>query len=250
MKKTIALVVVALMLVGMLMATGCTRVRLSDTQGGSGEVAVDERSLKLDGADKLIASVRMGVGELRLTGSTTASDTLTARFEYAPASWKPDVEFESDGAAARFSADQPEAIEMQFGDEVRNIWELEFPAGVPTELSLKLGVGESTVDLRDVDVRDLLVTTGVGSTNIDLSGERASDIDARIECGVGETVIRVPGDMGVRVVGGKDGVGDLSAEGFSSDGDALVNDAYGSAGPRLEIRLTRGVGDVRIEQIQ
>lgn len=250
MKKTILLVAVAITLVGVLMATGCTRVRLSETQRGSDEVAVDERTLELGGAGKLIASARMGVGELQLTGSTTSSDTLEARFEYAPASWKPDVEFGSDGTEAHFSADQSEASEMQLGDKVRNLWDLKFPAGVPTELSLKLGVGESTVDLRDVDVRDLLVTTGVGSTKIDLSGPRAVDIDARIECGVGETVIRVPSNMGVRIVGGQDGVGDLSAEGFQADGDALVNEVFGSAGPKLEIKLTRGIGDVRIEQIQ
>ena len=51
---------------------------------------------------------------------------------------------------------------------------------MPTDLSLKLGVGESTIDLRNVDVRDLVVLTGVGSTKIDLTGSRASDITARI----------------------------------------------------------------------
>ena len=248
MKKTMLLVAVAFTIAGVLMATGCTRVRLSDTQRGSGETSVDERTFELDGADKLIASARMGVGELQLAASTSSSDTLSARFEYAPTSWKPQVEFDSDGAEATFSADQSEASEMQLGDKVRNLWDLKLPSGVPTELSLKLGVGESNVDLRDIDIRDLLVTTGVGSTEIDLSGARAEDIDARIECGVGETVIRVPSDMGVRIIGGKDGLGDLSTEGFRAEGDALVNEAFDSAGPRMEIRLTRGVGEVSVEQ--
>jgi len=250
MNKTIAIVAVGVTLVGALLVTGCTRVRLSDTPAGAkGEVTVDNRSLGLNGADKLTARVRMGVGELSLAGSANSSDTLSVRFEYAPVSWKPDVEFETDGIEARFNAEQPQTQEFQLGDQVRNSWKMKFPSGVPTDLSLKLGVGESTVDLRDVDVRELVVTTGVGSAKIDLSGARANDIAARVECGVGETVIRVPSTMGVRITGGKDGVGDLTTAGFRTDGDALVNDAYGSTGPKLEITLTRGVGEVRIEQI-
>ena len=55
--------------------------------------------------------------------------------------------------------------------------------------------------------------------------------------------------MGVRISGGKDGVGDLSTPGFSAEGDTLVNSAYGSGAPELEIQLTRGVGEVRVEQV-
>ena len=251
MKKEITIIAVGVALVGLLAATGCTRVPLSETIGGEPiAVTVDKPSHELEGAETLVGTIRMGVGQLTLTGSTEDSDTITSRFEYAPVSWKPVVRFETDGTKAQYWVDQPESEPMRLGNDVRNRWTMKFPSGVPTELSLKLGVGESNVDLRNVDVRDLEVLTGVGSTKIDLSGARASDIDARIECGVGETVIRVPGDMGVRIIGGQDGVGDLTTEGFRADGDALVNDAYGSAGPKLEIRLSRGVGDVSIEQIQ
>lgn len=250
MKKTIAVVAVGVALVGLFAMTGCVRVPLSENPGGlKNRVTVDRSSYELDGAEKLVGNVRMGVGELSLSGSATSSDTLSGRFEYAPVSWKPIVAFETDGAEATFSAEQPENQSVNLGNNVRNIWTMKFPSGVPTDLTMKLGVGESRIDLQNVDVRDLVVLTGVGSTKIDLSGTRTNDIAARIECGVGETEIRVPSGMGVRITGAKDGLGDISTPGFSAEGDELVNDAYSAAGPKLEIQLTRGVGEVRVIQV-
>lgn len=250
MKRTMAIIAVGVVLVGALATAGCVRVPLKDAEGGrSGAVIIDTPSYALEGAEKLEARVEMGVGELSLSGSANSSDTLSTRFEYAPASWKPELSFETIGGQAKFSAEQPGNDTMSLGDQVRYDWELQLPAGIETDLTLKLGVGESEVDLRDVDVRELSVLTGVGSSKIDLSGARADDINANIECGLGETVIRVPRDMGVRVIGGDDGIGDLEASGFDRNGGELTNAAYATAAPKLEIRLTMGVGEVRVEQV-
>ncbi len=250
MKRTIALIAVGVALIGALAATGCTRVPLSQTIGGEPTaVTVDKQSHELEGAETLVGTLRMGVGELTLTGSADDSDTITSRFEYAPVSWKPDVKFETDGTKAQYWVDQPESEPMRLGNDLRNSWTMKFPTGVATELSLKLGVGESTIDLRNVDVRELEVLTGVGSAKIDLSGERTGDINATIECGVGEMLIRVPSDMGVRIIGAEDGLGDFETPGFTAEGRDLVNAAYSGSGPKLEMRLTRGIGEVRVVQV-
>jgi len=250
MRRTITFIAVGVALVALLAATGCTRVPLSETIGGEPTaVTVDKASHRLEGAGTLAGTIRMGVGELTLTGSTDTSDTITSRFVYAPLSWKPEVEFETDGTKAAYRVSQPESEPMRLGNDVRNSWTLKFPSGIATELSLKLGVGESTVDLRDIDVRELDVLTGVGSAKIDLSGERLNDVLTRIECGVGETVIRVPSDMGVRITGAEDGLGNLETPGFTKQGHDLVNAAYASTASKLEIDLTRGVGEVRVEQV-
>ena len=250
MKKAIAIIAAGVALVGLLAATGCTRVPLSETIGGEPTaVTVDKPSHQLNGAETLVGTIRMGVGQLTLAGSDATSGTVSGRFEYAPVSWKPEVKFETDGTKAQYWVDQPESEPMQLGDDIRNSWKIVFPSGVPTELSLKLGVGESTIDLRDIDVRELEVLTGVGSAKIDLSGERMNDVQARIECGVGEMLIRVPRDMGVRIIGAEDGLGDFETPGFSEDGRDLVNAAYSKPGPKLEISLSRGVGEVVVEQV-
>jgi hypothetical protein len=43
-----------------------------------------------------------------------------------------------------------------------------------------------------------------------------------------------------------DGIGDFSADGFKADGITWVNDAWSGTGPKIEIDLTRGIGDVTL----
>jgi len=250
MKKTFVLIAVCVVLIGALAVTGCTRVPLSQTIGGEpSAVTVDKPSFDLEGAETLVGTIRMGVGELSVAGSEDSTTTVSSRLSYAPSSWKPVVKFETDGTEAKYGIDQPESESVKLSEDMHNSWKLVFPTGVATELSLKLGVGESAIDLRKVDVRELEVLTGVGSAKIDLSGERTDDVNATIECGVGEMLIRVPRNMGVRIIGAEDGLGDFETPGFTKDGDDLVNAAYSNSGPKLEINLTRGVGEVVVEQV-
>jgi hypothetical protein len=121
--------------------------------------------------------------------------------------------------------------------------------GVPTALDLQLGVGTSRIDLRALDVTDLSVLTGVGDTVIDLSGPRARSLHGRIEAGVGSLVVKLPNDVGVRVTGRGEGIGEFSAVGLHEDNGVWVNDAYAGDGPRIEIDVNRGVGEVTIEMV-
>lgn len=254
MKRTLTITAAVLALVGLLVATGCTRVPLSGTGSGSGSVSVsrDETvTVPLDGAATLSANVRMGVGELTLSGEPSSTAALDARFRYAPVRWKPTVEYSKNASEGMLYVSQPEGdTKMNLGPDIENTWDLTLPGKVPVKLSLKLGLGKSTVDLRDVDVRDLEVVTGVGETTLDLSGARTDDVDARVTSGVGELVIRVPKGVGVRITGGNQMVGELIANGFTKQGDTRMNAAYGSAGPKIEIAVTGGIGEIRIEEVQ
>jgi predicted membrane protein len=115
-------------------------------------------------------------------------------------------------------------------------------------LDVEFGAGDSTVDLSEVDVRDVHVLTGAGKTTIDLTGERTADVSAKVEAGVGELTIRVPSNVGVRITGAQDGIGDFNVDGFTADGDAFVNDAWDGATVKIELRVQRGVGEVTVEQ--
>ena len=122
------------------------------------------------------------------------------------------------------------------------------PAGVPTDLEVNLGVGESELVLGKLDLERLDVKMGVGDATIDLSGASKS-LNADINAGVGELVLRVPRSVGVRVTGRQDGLGDYEADGMRIEGDAYVNDAYGTSPVTLDIALRRGVGDVTVEMV-
>lgn len=259
MRKTLTVVgavVVALWLVALV---GCVRVPLPaesnrSGSGQSGAATHETLSAQLGDAKRVDATVKMGVGDLRLRSLASSSTAFTGTFTYAPASWKPEFETTQTSTGATpsvtVSVVQPDASEPAPFSARENSWDLKLVSGVPTDLSLRLGVGMSDVDLHEVDVRVLDVTTGVGETTLDLSGPRTADVAARVEAGVGAVKIRLPQSVGVRVTGGKAGVGDLSSDGFTQEGDSLVNAAYSQPGPKIELDLTRGVGSIKLELVQ
>lgn len=228
-------------------STGCRRVSLQDVEGPAG-LAVEDKSLPLQGAESLDARVRMAAGELTLSGGSAGA--MDATFESSPRSWLPDVTYSVEGTAGVLRVNQEDVDDFSFMGKSRNTWDLKLPSGVPTELDIELGAGQSTLNLADIDVRDLRVRTGAGETLIDLSGERANNVQADIEAGVGELNVKVPRNVGVRVTGTRDGIGDYNVEEFTSDGDDYVNDAWDTSTVKMVIRLQRGVGEVNVEQVQ
>jgi len=224
--------------------TGCTRVRLQDTP--STAVQTMHKTVDLGGATHLDTTLRMGVGELTLKSLDTSVSAMSADFEFAPTTWKPEVTYSVSGSDGTLLVRQPENIEISPLKNARNNWTVRLAKGIPTDLRLGLGVGTSDVDLRGIDLESLDVTTGVGKTTIDLSGPRARGLSGRIESGVGDLTLRLPASVGARVTGGKDGLGDFTADGVGVNSAGWVNDAYSGSGPKIEIELKRGIGNVTI----
>ena len=118
-------------------------------------------------------------------------------------------------------------------------------SGALEEFRLKAGAGDIKVGLASGSaLRELTVETGAGNIEIDLGGnEWEEDIDVKIDTGVGDLTVIVPSDISVRV-NVDTGVGDLKANGFVVDGDTYVNTAFGMGGPRIEVDISHGFGNV------
>jgi hypothetical protein len=80
-----------------------------------------------------------------------------------------------------------------------NEWSIQLGSGVPLDLSIDVGAGESTLRLGGLDLAELSVDTGAGTTSIDLTGSWQHDVHASVRGGVGELRIDLPSEIGVRV---------------------------------------------------
>lgn len=247
--RRMTIAAIAVLTLGALMASGCTRVRLQDRPDT--RTFTETKEVPLDGAKQLEAQIVQGVGELRIHGeassTTRTAGTFKGTFTFAPESWRPEVTSTTSSDTVSLTVKQPQGSSVPAFHDAKNSWALVFPAAVPTKLDLMLGVGTSNLDLTAIDVTGLDVLTGVGDSTIDLSGARTHDVMARIEAGVGRLTLVLPRDVGARVKGREEGVGHVSAEGFIASGDSWVSSAYSGGGPKIEIDLVRGVGDVTLE---
>lgn len=148
--------------------------------------------------------------------------------------------------------------------------ELDFTGLQLSDLELDMGAGDFTVrfdepnstDMHDLTVnagasrleisgignagpRRVAVQGGVGDMTLDLTGDWPHSANIYVTAGVGALTLRLPDNVGVRVraAGGLSGI---DAPDFHHSGNDYVNDAFGETATELDIRVTTGIGSVRL----
>jgi hypothetical protein len=211
-----------------------------------GELQRESQSVDLENARSVRAQLRMGAGELNVTGG--ADRLMEADFSYNVADWEPEVNYDVIGDAGELSVDQGQGEGLPISGDARNEWEVRFNDEVPTDLSVQMGAGESDLDLDSLTLTRLDLEMGAGSTTIDLTGAYDRDLVASIQGGVGEATVRLPSEVGVRVEA-QGGLGQINAEGLQREGEAYVNDAYGDSEVTLDVDIQGGVGQINLEVV-
>ena len=203
----------------------------------------EAQSVDLQGAKSVSADIDIPAGSVTLSGGS--SKLLDASFDYDDDEGKPTVDYTVSGDHGSLSVTQDSSDHTNWGGERRDNWALRFGSGVPIDLKLTMGAGQSNLQLNDVDLSRLEVHVGAGELHLDLTGPRTKDLDATIQGGVGSATIRLPKDVGVRV-DAHGGIGAVNAPGLQRDGDAYVNAAYGKTPATINLSVAGGVGEVNL----
>ncbi len=177
------------------------------------------------------------------------TELMDATFGYSDSTWEPVVDYKVNGTQGDLSVTTRSVTHVNLGRNMHFEWDVTLGDDIPLDLSVTMGAGESTLDLSGLDLRRLQVDVGAGESTIDLSGDWSNDLHASVNAGVGQLNLKVPQNVGVRIVGLGDGLGDYTANGFKHDGNALVNDAYDTADVTLDISVQRGIGEVVVEMV-
>lgn len=211
-----------------------------------GEPQRESRTVDFDDARSVGVELRMGAGELDVTGGADA--LMEADFVYSFEEWKPEVAYKVNGGAGELRVRQGGGENISTGDDARNEWALRLGDDVPMDLRVQMGAGESDLDLDSLSLTGLDLQIGAGRTTVDLTGDYGRDLTATIQGGVGEATIRLPGEIGVRV-NASGGLGRINAEGLRRDGEAYVNDSYGESDVLLDVDVQGGVGEINLEVV-
>jgi hypothetical protein len=241
-------VLIAALLIGALgvVTTGCTRVELET--GEEGTSTSTSASVDLGDAEEADVRIEMGAGELSVGAGAREGKLMTADFDFSPSSWEPVVEHTLSGSLATLKVRQPRSSGFPIG-RAENEWDVRLSDEVELDLAVSVGAGESQLELSGLDLRRLQLDIGAGDVTVDLSGEWEHDMHASIQGGAGSFRVLVPSTVGVRVTGSEAGLGTFEVDGLRREGDAYVNDAYGTAPVTIELDVTRGVGEVRVEVV-
>jgi hypothetical protein len=233
-----------------LLVTGAVLAGACGTQPGGtqqvGEMQRESHSIQAENAQSVRAQLKMGAGELNLTGG--ADQLMEADFAYNVADWKPKVNYDVSGETGELTVRQGSDGGVRLGGDARNVWDIRFNDQLPTDLVVQMGAGESNLDLDSLTLTGLDLQMGAGKTTVDLTGDYAQDFDASIQGGVGEATVLLPSEVGVRAKA-EGGLGTINAEGLQKEGDSYVNDAYGDSEVTLEVDVQGGVGQINLEVV-
>jgi hypothetical protein len=233
-----------------LLATAAVFAGACGTQPGGtqqvGKMQHESKSVDPEGAQSARAQLKIGAGELNLTGG--ADQLMEADFSYNVSDWKPKVSYDVSGDEGELVVRQGGSEGSDLGGEARNEWEIRLNDDVPTDLVVQMGAGESDLDLDSLTLRRLKLQMGAGKTTVDLTGDYTQGFDARIQGGVGEATIMLPSEVGVKAKA-QGGLGKINAEGLERVGDSYVNDAYGESDVTLNVDVQGGVGEINLEVV-
>jgi hypothetical protein len=209
----------------------------------TGETQTEMRSVKLGEAKSVRVHLKIGAGELKVTGG--APDLMDADFTYNVPSWKPEIDYNVSAGQGDLTVQQPPGVRGHTG-HTHYTWDMHFSNSVPINLSAEMGAGKSEFTLGTLSLRDFDLHLGAGETVVDLTGKWKNDVEARIRGGVGQATIKLPRDVGVQVHA-KGGIGQINAEGLSKQGDTYINDAYGKSDVTVRVDVQGGVGQINLQ---
>lgn len=231
-----------------LLLTGCG-LQLGDFTVETGAAITETQSVQSLGAQSAEATIKLGVGRLAIAGGS--NDLMTGTFTYNVPTWKPEITYELDGDHGLLNVTQPgtDGLNVPNSPKVKYEWELQFSNWMPLALVADLGVGAGDLNLRGLNLTDLRVTTGVGSSTIDLGGSWNQSFNVRIQRGVGKTTLIVPTQVGVQIRS-RTGLGNVLVYGLVQDGDVYHNSQYGISPITIDIEILGGVGETEVRQDQ
>lgn len=126
------------------------------------------------------------------------------------------------------------------------VWDLRLSPAVEMKLAVDTGVGESEIDLSGLKLSEFKLNTGIGDTEVTLPAAGRFKVD--VDSGVGNLTIRIPKALAARIQA-DNGIGNVQVHGdLDRSGKTYESRDWAQAQNRVEIEIDGGVGDISVEK--
>jgi len=213
------------------MLAGCSdRIRI-------GEPVHETKVLELDKSEMTRVELKMGAGELRVTGNSPK--LLEADFDYNSPGWKPEVEYHSTGVRGDIQISNS-ASAAPHGESK---WNLRFNDSVLMDLVVKMGAGEAHLNLGSLNLRSVAFNLGAGEVDVDLRGDPKRSYDVQINGGVGQATVHLPSSVAISATA-VGGIGEVNVRGLEKRGGRWINPLHENAPVAIRLDVKGGVGQI------
>lgn len=215
---------------GIIVLAGCANnVRL-------GPMEHESKALDLDKSEMTRAEIKIGAGELRLSGG--ASKLMEGDFDYNDPGSKPQVDYHSTGVRSDIEV-HPSGT-AQHGESK---WDVRFNDSVGMDLVVKMGAGEAHLNLGGLNLRSVAFDIGAGEVDADFRGHPKRSYDVRINGGVGQATIHLPKSVGISATA-VGGIGEVNVSGLEKRNDRWINPGHENDPVNIRLDVKGGVGQI------
>lgn len=207
-----------------------------------GVLEEEQISIDLQGASQASLKLSHGAGRLVLGSGASVGQLLNGTFAGGV---KHSAHRSGDRLDAHLEA-RPMIFPPFFGGWQGLEWNISLNRDVPLALRLETGASQSELDLRDLKVTDLKVSTGASKTDLTLPAD-AGMTTVKVELGAASLDMVVPQDVAARIRA-EQGVAavEIDTARFPYSNGIYESADYSSAQNRVDIMIQAGVGRVAV----
>src|SRR4051812_27443929 len=196
MARYLVVVLSIVMMAATAVLAGACGMQPGGAQQDVGKMQEESKYVDLKNADSVRAQLKMGAGEVHLSGG--ADQLMDGDFSYNVSEWKPKVSYDVSDKKGELLVKQGSANGGSLDGKARNEWDITMNDEVPTDLVVQMGAGKSDLDLDSLTLTGLDLKIGAGKSTVDLTGDYAHSFDASLEGGVGQATVMLPSEVGVK----------------------------------------------------
>lgn len=212
---------------------------------GNTIVAANTVTQPLGSAQRANVNINFGAGALEVSSFDNATNLVEANLERrAGEEIRQDVRMAGETAIFTLRSENRTPSFSQSGRSPT--WDVRLNRRVPTLLTIATGAGQTTLDLRQLQLSQLAVSAGAGQTVVTLPATGV--LNASVTIGAGQVIMTIPSGMAARI-SVSPGIGSRQVLGnYQREGDRYVSPNYATAPNRVDLQVSGGVGNIVIRE--
>ena len=207
-----------------------------------GSVETQDVSIDLQGASRASLKLSHGAGRIVIGAGASPGQLLTGAFAGGV---KKSAHLSGDKLKAHIEA-RPFSFPPFIGGWSGLEWNINLNRDIPLALQLETGASQSELDLRDLRVTDLKVSTGASKTDLTLPAN-AGETTVKVELGAASLDMVVPEGVAARIRS-EHGVAavEVDTARFPYSNGIYESADYSSAQNKVDIKIEAGAGKVAV----
>lgn len=203
----------------------------------------EHASIPLEDARRARLRVRHGAGRLNIHAGAGIGNLVEGDFG---GGLEQDVDRSGDLLDVKLSLPTQELAPFSFGEGYSLDWSLGVARDLPLSLDLETGANEAQVDLSELLVNELKLSSGASSTVLTLPAN-AGSTRVRISTGAASVRVNVPQGVAARIhaQGGLASI-DIDQSRFPKSGGLYQSADYETAFNKVDLEIETGVGSVDV----